>query len=211
MPHKGKLATWNDDKGFGFIEPNDGGPRVFVHIKAFKSRSRRPIQGDVVSYETAKDNQGRTNAVNATLGGGKAKRRSGPKGRAPAIMFSLLFLGALGYLTYIGILHPYLLYWYLGASLVAYAAYANDKSAAQSGRWRTKEATLQLIGLVGGWPGALIAQESLRHKSRKMSFQVVFAISVVLNGVALVWLHTADGQIFLRKLLSLIRQLLSTI
>jgi cold shock CspA family protein len=84
MPHKGKLATWNDDKGFGFIEPNDGGPRVFVHIKAFKSRSRRPIQGDVVSYETAKDNQGRTNAVNATLGGGKAKRRSGPKGRALA-------------------------------------------------------------------------------------------------------------------------------
>ncbi|NCF16066.1 MAG: DUF1294 domain-containing protein [Gammaproteobacteria bacterium] len=78
-------------------------------------------------------------------------------------------------------------------------------------RWRTKEATLQLIGLVGGWPGALIAQESLRHKSRKMSFQVVFAISVVLNGVALVWLHTADGQVFLRKLLSLIRQLLSTI
>lgn len=204
MPHKGRLATWNDDKGFGFIEPNDGGPRVFVHIKAFESRSRRPIQGDAVSYETAKDEQRRINAVKAELGDGNSRRRTGPKGRAPAIVFSLLFLGALGYLTYIEILHPFLLYWYLGASLIAYAAYANDKSAAQSGRWRTKEATLLLIGLVGGWPGALIAQESLRHKSRKTSFQVLFAISVVLNVVALVWLNSADSGVFLIQLLSMI-------
>lgn len=69
---------------------------------------------------------------------------------------------------------PWLVGVYVVMSAVTFAAYWRDKSAARANRWRTAEATLQLLSLLGGWPGALIAQQTLRHKTRKLSFQVVF-------------------------------------
>jgi uncharacterized membrane protein YsdA (DUF1294 family) len=70
---------------------------------------------------------------------------------------------------------------------VAFCAYALDKSAARTGRWRTPEGTLHIFGLAGGWPGALVAQKVLRHKSQKQSFQLVFWATVLLNCSALGW------------------------
>jgi uncharacterized membrane protein YsdA (DUF1294 family) len=66
-------------------------------------------------------------------------------------------------------------------SLVCFASYAWDKSAARSGRWRTRESTLLLLGLLCGWPGAVLAQQLLRHKSVKTAFQIAFWLTVVLN------------------------------
>ena len=86
---------------------------------------------------------------------------------------------------------------YATLSLFTFIAYALDKSAAQSGSWRTSEGALLMLGLAGGWPGALIAQQTLRHKSKKPSFLVVFWTTVLMNCVALVWLHTERGQIAL--------------
>ncbi len=70
---------------------------------------------------------------------------------------------------------------YIVASLAAFLLYALDKVAAMNGRWRTAESTLWLVGLVGGWPGALIAQGLFRHKSRKLAFLMPFWISVAAN------------------------------
>lgn len=85
-------------------------------------------------------------------------------------------------------------YAYLGLSLVTFLVYFKDKSAAKNGRWRTPEATLHLLALVGGWPGALIAQRTFRHKTKKTSFQVVFWITVVFNIVALlIWVNYFSG------------------
>lgn len=70
---------------------------------------------------------------------------------------------------------------YLTLSLLTFIAYAIDKSAAKGGRWRTKESTLHLLALMGGWPGALFAQNLLRHKSVKASFRNVFWLTVVVN------------------------------
>ena len=81
---------------------------------------------------------------------------------------------------------PIILLWYLAASVAAVLAYGVDKSAAERNRWRVKESTLHLLALVGGWPGALIAQSVFRHKSRKPSFQAVFTVTVIVNCVALV-------------------------
>ncbi|MGK5077055.1 DUF1294 domain-containing protein [Janthinobacterium sp. HLX7-2] len=72
-------------------------------------------------------------------------------------------------------------------SLGCFVAYAIDKSAAKEGRWRTSERTLLLLGLLCGWPGAVLAQQWLRHKSSKRSFQVQFWISVALNIAAFVY------------------------
>jgi uncharacterized membrane protein YsdA (DUF1294 family) len=57
---------------------------------------------------------------------------------------------------------------------MTFALYWDDKRSATRGAWRTSEAMLHFFELVGGWPGALIAQQAFRHKTRKVSFQVVF-------------------------------------
>lgn len=63
MRFKGTLIDWKDDRGFGFIEPAEGGARIFCHVKAFEVRVRRPIAGDKVTYEVGKDAQGRITAI----------------------------------------------------------------------------------------------------------------------------------------------------
>jgi cold shock CspA family protein len=63
MRFKGTLVDWKDDRGFGFIEPAEGGARIFCHLKAFEVRVRRPMAGDKLTYEIGKDAQGRVNAI----------------------------------------------------------------------------------------------------------------------------------------------------
>lgn len=77
---------------------------------------------------------------------------------------------------------------YLVASAGCFCAYALDKSAARAGRRRTPERTLLLMGLACGWPGAVLAQQWLRHKSTKQSFRLPFHATVALNIVAFGWL-----------------------
>lgn len=83
---------------------------------------------------------------------------------------------------------------YAVLSATTFAVYAWDMSAARGGRWRTPEFTLHLLSLLGGWPGALAAQRTLRHKSRKLSFQIVFWLTVIVNCCALLWLLVALGS-----------------
>lgn len=66
-------------------------------------------------------------------------------------------------------------------NLATYVAYARDKSAARQGRRRTPENTLLLLGLLGGWPAAWLAQQRLRHKTAKTSFQWRFWLTVIAN------------------------------
>jgi len=77
---------------------------------------------------------------------------------------------------------------YLVMSLSCFVAYAIDKSAARNGGWRTPERTLLLLGLVGGWPGAVLAQQWLRHKTAKRSFRQLFWCTVVANIAGFLWL-----------------------
>ena len=86
---------------------------------------------------------------------------------------------------------------YVVLSLVTFLAYAKDKSAAQNGTWRVSEGTLHTLSLFSGWPGAIIAQQLFRHKTKKTSFRIPFWITVVVNCGALVWLHTNRGAIYL--------------
>lgn len=89
----------------------------------------------------------------------------------------------------------FLLLTYSIASVLSLALYAVDKSAAQGQRRRISENSLHALSLAGGWPGALLAQRMLHHKTRKTSFQAVFWLTVVLNLVALFWYAAADHSL----------------
>lgn len=66
---KGVLKTWKEDRGFGFISPDEGGKDIFIHISALKGTSRRPMTGDVIYYQSARDNRGKLKAINAHIEG----------------------------------------------------------------------------------------------------------------------------------------------
>lgn len=88
---------------------------------------------------------------------------------------------------------PWLLAVYAIASVACFVAYALDKSAARAGRWRIPESTLLMLGLCCGWPGAIVAQQSLRHKSVKASFRMKFWGTVAVNVAALAGLLRFAG------------------
>ena len=201
MRRKGKIISWNDDRGYGFITPLQGGKQVFIHVSALSDRNRRPEVNEVVTYALSKDKQGRSCAANATLAGDKLKKKAAKKSNPIALLFALAFLFAVGVSVLTGALPSIILVAYAVLSLITFIAYAIDKSAAKRGRWRTSEGTLQFLGLIGGWPGAVIAQQTLRHKSKKTSFLTVFWITVLMNCAALVWLHTENGRVFLESML----------
>ncbi|HEV7948409.1 MAG TPA: DUF1294 domain-containing protein [Glaciihabitans sp.] len=84
---------------------------------------------------------------------------------------------------------------YLVMSVLSFVLYSIDKSAARSSRRRIPEQTLLLAGFACGWPGALIAQRTLRHKTRKRAFLIPFWITVVLNVAAVVGLIMVAGML----------------
>lgn len=112
----------------------------------------------------------------------------------PVVLFSP-FLVLSFYYGYTPLL---LMVLFLVLSLMTFVAYYKDKAAACSGAWRTPESTLHLLGLLCGWPGAIIAQQTLRHKTQKKRFRVVFWLTVMVNVTGFVWLHTSEGGRMLR-------------
>ena len=115
-------------------------------------------------------------------------RKQAPRRRAPRQGGRT---GGLGILVFAPLALLVALYWqvprpvalaYWGMSLLCFAVYAWDKFAARAGRWRTQENTLLLLGLLCGWPGAVLAQQLLRHKVSKDAFRRAFWATVVLNG-----------------------------
>lgn len=197
MRFEGTLTDWNDQRGFGRIESTQGGEPIFVHISAWPRDAARPRLQQPVSFEVEVGPKGkRAVRVQALVprraspvsDAGRAEARR-PGGRAQwggATLFAIpAFL--LLFVVVAVLWRPPA--WVPGAyvvlSLASFVAYAADKSAATRGAWRTSENNLHLLALAGGWPGALLAQQWLRHKSTKAAFRQVFWVTVALNVVAL--------------------------
>ncbi len=107
---------------------------------------------------------------------------------------ALLFLAGLTVSAMLEKLPMAVLFIYLSVSFITFLAYARDKSAAIKGQWRIKERTLQLLALCCGWPGALIAQQYLRHKSQKVSFRVILGCMIIINNLLLFGALSDRGQ-----------------
>lgn len=199
MRYQGKITDWKDELGYGFVSPNgDGalntsGKRAFVHIKNFSNSSARPNNGDFITYELDTDKNQRLFAKNIAFSGHKKTQNSPRKNSSLGVKFSIIFCVFLAISVLAGKLPLVVLEIYGILSAITFANYALDKSAAQKGRWRTAESQLHLLSLIGGWPGAVLAQKVLRHKSVKKAFQSVFYATVIINCAALAWLISSQS------------------
>ena len=208
---RGKLISWKPDRAFGFIRPDDGGADVFVHLRDFGRISREPRVGDTIRYQRVSDGKGRYRAADVQVEGlQRAAGTAPPRGRSlrrnsgtrtegsprAAAWVAGLFLAGVVLLAAVSPLSWIVPLLYVIASLAAWLLYAFDKSAAMNRRWRTQEVTLLGVGLACGWPGALVAQQQMRHKTRKLSFQVPFWFTVALNCAALACRKPGTSPVF---------------
>ncbi|MBD3676261.1 MAG: DUF1294 domain-containing protein [Planctomycetaceae bacterium] len=189
--HQGTIVRWDDERGFGFIVGDTRTDEVFVHISGFVHTSHRPEIGDFVSYELNRDERGRPRAESVLFL--DEKKNHVGKSWNPALIAVLSFVAALTGAIFSELLSVWIAVVYGLMSLVTFVVYAVDKSAARRDRWRISEATLLLLGLLGGWPGAVFAQQTLRHKSSKRSFQRAFWLTVGCNLLMIGYVAWNDG------------------
>jgi len=174
----GMITQWFDEKGYGWVE--SGGKRYFAHIKEFEPGQRRPKSGEEVRFIPGIDLGWRPYAKGLTL----VKAGKVPSGTGALVLFCLLLVLPLLALFWLP------LPWWMGAggmlivSAITYAMYAHDKKQAVSQGWRISESSLHLGELLGGWPGAFIAQWRLRHKCSKPGYQFVYRTIVLLYQIA---------------------------
>jgi uncharacterized membrane protein YsdA (DUF1294 family)/cold shock CspA family protein len=203
MRFEGTLKSWNDERGFGFIDPRQGDDEIFVHIKAFSKRNGRPAVGQRVTFEVEVGPQGKKRAKNVEAAqvsmSAPSRREERPANWDNLSLLAIPVLIA----VYVGAsifwkVSPLWVAAYFIASIVTFFAYAFDKTAAVRGNWRTQEGTLLGLGLLCGWPGALLAQKGLRHKSSKPSFRNAFWITVLLNLLAFIALNSPQLKQLIR-------------
>jgi cold shock CspA family protein len=122
MRYQGRITTWKDDQGFGFITPNGGGDPVFLHIKTFSNRQRRPVGNEIVTYELTTDERRRPRAVNVAFVGERRGERSTAGSGWGSTAFVTLFFAFVAGTIFTGKLPLEVLGVYFAASLLAFIA-----------------------------------------------------------------------------------------
>ena len=199
MRDQGRLIEWFDDKGYGFIQPNDSTKdRVFLHIKDFARPGPRPIVGCALEYLIILDERGRYRAQQVTyLKASQVKTKPKkakdnvvrmPKKISAMQILCIVYILALAILSAIGLLKGMALLAISLVNVATYWFYAQDKEAAQLGKRRVPENTLHILSFFGGWPAAWLAQQRLRHKTQKQPFRQIYFCTIAFNILLILWL-----------------------
>ncbi|MEH8019085.1 cold shock domain-containing protein [Rheinheimera muenzenbergensis] len=213
MQLSGTVVSWHDDKGFGFVKCDQSQQQLFFHIRDQAGGNARPEPGDRLHFTQGSDKRGRPIASQWRFSDNDKASSNTP---APAshssaatinqasqfsLLFRLSFLAAVVLALLFGKL-PYVLpLLYIEASLMTYWLYKTDKEAAIARHGnRLAEESLQLFALIGGWPGAYIAQQQLAHKRSKLSFRREFGFVILGNALLVSWLLSPWGQAFLARM-----------
>ena len=189
---RGVLDSWNDERGFGYIQTANGAAPLFVHIKSFRSRPRRPLIGDTLVFIEGVGRNGQPAAEQVEIEGAVAAEK--PKTPAPrrvpiadvtrmmaavSIFIAVATLSALGRAPiWFGIL-----YYIMGlASLMLYSA---DKRYAIAGQSRVRETSMHVVDALFGIGGGLFAQHMFRHKTRKRAFRYITRLIYIVHATLL--------------------------
>jgi uncharacterized membrane protein YsdA (DUF1294 family) len=124
---------------------------------------------------------------------GVAARSAAPTKAAPALPGYLAIAGFAALYVGVWVEWPFPVWGhalYLVSGAVTLVVYAADKRAARTNGRRVSENTLHLLAAAGGWPAAVIAQQTLRHKTAKRSFRAVFWVTAAVNTAGFLLLTT---------------------
>lgn len=203
---KGSIISWDDEKGYGFINYGSKTHNIFFHISAFHYTNRRPKTGQAVSFYCHPANGcGKQKAARVVLRGDEARLSDDRPQQSPPINIINLLGGIVASAAYLGavsLLSRKLAAVYLLVSAATFWYYREDKRIAlkknnkKDGGYlgRIPENLLHKLGLFGGWPGALIARNALNHKTSKVPFVRKFWLTAVVN-IAITYallIHYAD-------------------
>lgn len=187
MRYQGRITEWNDERGFGFVTIDASGERIFFHVSALQGSSERPANGMNVSFEIVTPAGKKPRAVKLRYPGAASTwppKRGRPWGWAPDVVIAGAHVAVPLWLVASGKWPALLLAVIAGMSCVAFVLYNVDKRRAERDDRRIPESRLQLVGLAGGWLGALSAQRLFRHKSAKRPYVHTFRLLGAL-GLAL--------------------------
>ncbi|MGE3193048.1 MAG: DUF1294 domain-containing protein [Microbacteriaceae bacterium] len=177
----GVVKAWNSERGFGFIQ-RPGADDLFLHVKAFPREAEEPAVGDEITFEVESQPDGKLRAARAQYADIPYTRPVRP---TPPLLGALVIVAFVAIYVLVDLAWGPVPLWvlavYLGVSTITFTAYAFDKSAARLRQRRVAETSLILLGMFCGWPGAILAQQLLRHKTAKPAFRAVFWMSVLLN------------------------------
>jgi uncharacterized membrane protein YsdA (DUF1294 family)/cold shock CspA family protein len=200
MRDQGRLIEWFDDKGYGFIQPQDSTKdRVFLHIKNFSKPGPRPIVGCALEYTVILDAKSRFNAIDVVYLKAHQTRKTQTaktsvkqhvqknKPLKPMQIACVTYIVMIGLLTLIGWLTGGILLLLCLINIITYWCYAQDKEAAQRGNRRISEQALHILSFLGGWPAAWLAQQKFRHKTQKQTFQYTYYCTIILNILLMIW------------------------
>lgn len=162
----GKISKWEKDRGFGWVQCAEGS--LFVHIREFE-KGFVPREGDELSFVIGVDPKGRPCAKKVVC-----KRKD-----STPLFFALLKLSLLLALPAAANFRLPIAPWMLPLAMLpvsvgAWILFRHDKKRALAGLWRVSETELHGLEFFGGWPGAFLAQQKFRHKTRKPSYQAIF-------------------------------------
>ena len=219
MRKQGTVVRWDRERAFGFIRSPQTAAEIFFHTRDFSGhnppaegmevsfeeihvggKGPRALSVEPVRNAFASDLQSQ---VPPPPPEAEILPRSRPAQRSRTAREKRREQMPLW--TGVGLIAFWLLLWLVGIGLgrfpwviltgvfilnaVTFYVYWRDKHAAIQEAPRIREDRLHMLALAGGWPGAWFAQQILRHKTRKMPFQLVYWVTVALNFVALLaWL-----------------------
>ncbi len=177
---QGEISQWFEEDGYGYIRPElSKKHHYFFDASSVSGDVRAIFVGAEVHFEVITGDNGKPQAVNVIL----------PAKPGAAVVLLQVLCFALVPLVLIGwILHesPVLIGTYVLMSVLTYWIYWLDKQRALADQSRISGWQLHLLALLGGWPGALCAQQVLRHKTRNMGFVFSFWFIVLIHTIVLI-------------------------
>lgn len=181
MRHTGHITSWDEEQGTGHIKMTNGLELILVHKHEFRNHQTPPQLNQEVSFILSKDNTGKFIAQNVLRYEDKLPSTSNIR---VALIFSItaLFLFSVMIFTKLPAEKAaIILVNYFLISTVTFKAYKIDRTFLLEHIGSLPESTLHFLSLLGGWPGAMLAQEILQHKIHDRGFKTLFWLTIFIN------------------------------